>query len=90
MNNKLKFYIQLNKTDHITDCLTTPHEGYAEAEFDTPLPSGFTGGWFKYLGDNEYELDEAKHSELNPPSAEVQLRADVDYIAIMTGVDLHV
>lgn len=42
----MKFYLQVNQNNIITDAITYPYENYIEYEAAI-LPSGVNGGWFK-------------------------------------------
>lgn len=91
----MNFYLQFNNEGYVTDCITYPHEGYENFLLDVPLPSQFIAGWWK-LVDGQFVEDKQRKAELNiNPDQDLldgimQLRADMDYLSIMTGVDLDV
>lgn len=55
----MQFYIQLDD-GYITDAITYEYGDYIPVELETPLPDGFIGGAYKYLGGGTYELDETR------------------------------
>lgn len=44
----MKYYLQINEHNIITDAITYPFGNYIEYESDFPLPVGVYGGWFKF------------------------------------------
>ena len=47
----MKWYLQLNQDNVITDAVDYAYPGYTEVELpDTYLPAGINGGWFTWNG----------------------------------------
>lgn len=67
----MKYYLQINEHNIITDAITYPFENYIEYESDFPLPIGVYGGWFKLEGGTIVEYPELK------PSTPLEERFDV-------------
>ena len=86
----MKHYFQVQDSI-ITDAVQYPVEGYIEAELsETHLPAGINGGWYRWDGAN-YTFDEALKQIGDAEGTHIEkLRADVDYIAMETGVALDV
>lgn len=86
----MKHYFQI-RDGIITDAIQYPTEGYTEVELDeTHLPAGINGGWYRWDG-THYVLDETLKQAASVEGAHIEkLRADVDYIAMETGVTLDV
>ena len=68
----MKFYIQVNENNIVTDAITYPHEGYVEIEKDV-LPNGAIGGWFKLIND-----DFVEQVDLNPTTIDNQIKDALD------------
>lgn len=60
----MKFFIQVNQEGFITDAITYRHGDYIECELPTPLPDKFIACCYKYLGNNEFEIDQEKYDKL--------------------------
>ena len=71
----MKFYVQTDEVNRITDVITYPHEGYVEIEANLPLPTGVLGG--------AYELRDGMilyRSEWDTNETVNALRNDVDML----------
>lgn len=84
----MSYYIQVNKDGYITDCITQPRVNYLEVEFPEPPPNNFINGTYRYVGNNQVVLDGSKL--ITTTELIKSLRADMDYLSIMTEVDLGV
>jgi hypothetical protein len=62
----MTFYVQLDG-DIIRDIIEYPHEGYQEAEIQTPLPIGINAGYYRWQ-DGQAVLDQALKDEVDKAS----------------------
>lgn len=69
----MKFYLQINADNIITDAISYPHEGYVEFEHsEDHLVAGINGGWFKLEDGQLVEYPELKPiEEKRPDESEV-------------------
>ena len=87
----MKWYLQLNADNTITDAVDYVHEGYIEVELpDTHLPAGINGGWFTCNG-TTYVEDLTKKpigGDVRITTLEETQTKVVDALVIITGVTL--
>lgn len=80
-------YVVIKNTTEVIDDSNNP----IETMLLNAQNAGFTEANIEILTEEQYqERLENEPKPPQPPSTEEKLRADIDYIAIMTGVDISV
>lgn len=62
------FYVQTDQNNIIRDVVEFPVDGYVPVQWETPLPIGINGGWYKLMDGKPVEVPELK------PNAELEER----------------
>ena len=87
----MKWYLQLNQDNVITDVVDYAYAGYIEVELpDTHLPAGINGGWFTWNG-TTYIEDLTKKpigEDIRITALEETQTKVVDALVIITGAAL--
>lgn len=81
----MKFYLQVNQNNIITDCIEYPYQDYIE--FEGEVPQAVHGGWFKLIDGEIIEIPELKPIGRDEEIEELkQLVADLAELVLMGGM----